>query len=111
MQFQMWMPSIVGSVLNANSISTSTVLVLIVTLSVHFTKAADQHIDGTMVIANHTTNAITPSATADETEPNPMQNTMSSTKVLSRRKRFIAFPEGSSFSVSCLNAAIEHFAL
>lgn len=107
MHFQMWIQSTVGSVLNAKSISTSTVLVLIITLDVMIATTAaaavadavnDEHIDGTMDIANHTTNAIA-TPTTGGTALNPIQS-ISSTKVLSRRKRFIAFPEGSSFSVS-----------
>lgn len=109
MHFQMWTQSTVGSVFNAKSISTSTILVLIITLDVLFATTTadsvdDKHIDGTVAIANHTI----ATAITGGTALNPIQS-MSSTKVLSRRKRFIAFPEGSSFSVSF--TPIEHFKL
>lgn len=110
MHFQMWIQSIVGCVSNAKSISTSTLLVLMITLDLvcAVTKAtaatSDRYINGAVTIANHTTNAITSkSTTTGPTALNPIQST-SSIKVLSRRKRFIAFPEGSSFSVSFTNA-------
>lgn len=68
-------------------------LFLIITLDVLY--ATDKQADGTVAIANHTTST----AIIGGTALNPIQR-MRSTKLLSRRKRFIAFPEGSSFSVS-----------
>lgn len=83
-------------------------LVLIIALNVFGTTIEatvddKRYIDGAgaVAMANHTTNAITAKSTSTSGSKtlNPIQS-MSSTKVLSRRKRFIAFPEGSSFSVS-----------
>lgn len=95
MHFLMWIQSIVGSVLNVRSISISTTLVLIITLDIHAI-VADKYIGRSVVIVNHTTDAI-PTTTGTALKP---IESVSSTRVLSRRKRFIAFPEGSSFSVA-----------
>lgn len=92
--------SVIDSVLHANGI-TAIFLVLIVTVnSVWAIEHSELNVRGNFSIANSTKSA---SAGTSSTSFNATENGISSPKVLSRRKRYIAFPEGSSFSVSFNN--------
>lgn len=85
--------SVMDSVLNGKSV-TSALLVLIVTMNtVHGT----QQSDGNITDGNWSTHGVETAINRTE-----IMGRMSSSKVLSRRKRYVAFPEGSSFSVSSM---------
>lgn len=88
----MWNQSVMDRVLNVKSI-TSVIIVLIVTMNFAQT---DDSTRGNVAVTNFMINETT-TTTLQRTES---ATKMSSSKILSRRKRFIAFPEGSSFSVS-----------
>lgn len=84
-------------VLNVKSV-TSALLVLILTLN---TVYSNEQFDGNMAVSNVTTNGLKTSLNRTESV-----GKMSGSKVLSRRKRYVAFPEGSSFSVSLVANSI-----
>lgn len=80
-------------ILNAKSIKSILLVSVIVVNSVYGTENIEQSIHGSDSITNGT-----------ESSHNGTENVpeISSPKVLSRRKRYVAFPEGSSFSVRVL---------
>lgn len=88
----MWFKSVIDSVLNANGITSIWLVLMVIANSMHAVECADLNTPGNDLIANVT--AAAPSLNATENATG-----IRSPKVLSRRKRYVAFPEGSSFSV------------
>lgn len=93
----MWSKSVTDSVFVGNGITAISLILIITVNSVFAIERGDLNFPGNL-IAN-TTNSGNQSGATSNSNATETGAEFRSSKILSRRKRYIAFPEGSSFSV------------
>lgn len=94
----MWSKSVIDSVFIGNGITAISLILIITVNSVFAIERGDLNFPGNDLIAN-TTNSGNQTGATSNFNATESGAEFRSSKILSRRKRYIAFPEGSSFSV------------